>query len=72
MHGKLSAIAALFGLTVPASAANTDVTNVPVPHGLYNVILASGALPGASPYIVYLTGDIDLTTQGGVLGVWYR
>jgi hypothetical protein len=70
MRGKLLATAALLGLTASASAANIDVTNVQVPYGLFNVVLTGGTLPGASPYNVYLTGQIDLTTPGGVLGVW--
>jgi hypothetical protein len=45
MLGKVLATAALLGLTVSASAANIDVTNVQVPYGLYNVVLTGGTLP---------------------------
>ncbi len=70
MRGQLLTTAALLGLTASAYAADIDVTNVQVPYGLYNVVLTGGTLPGASPYNVYLTGQIQLTTTDGVLGVW--
>ena len=56
--------------TAAANATTIDITNVQVPYGLYGVVLTGGDLPGASPYSVYLTGEIVLTTQEGDLATW--
>jgi len=65
----LASAAMLLG-TAAANATNIDITNVQVPYGLYGVVLTGGDLPGASPYSVYLTGEIVLTTQEGDLATW--
>jgi hypothetical protein len=64
------ASATILGLTASAHATNIDITNVQVPYGLYGVVLTGGDLPGSSPYSVYLTGEIVLTTQYGPLATW--
>jgi hypothetical protein len=66
----LASAATLLGLTASANATNIDITNVQVPYGLYGVELTGGELPGSSPYSVYLTGEIVLTTQYGALATW--
>ena len=66
----LTSAAMLLGMTASAYATNIDITNVQVPYGLYGVVLTGGDLPGSSPYSVYLTGEIVLTTQYGALATW--
>ena len=62
--------ATLLAATPSAYASNIDITNVQVPYGLYGVVLTGGDLPGNSPYTVYRTGEIILTTQYGDLATW--
>jgi hypothetical protein len=64
------ASAATLLATAAANATNINITNVQVPYGLYGVVLTGGDLPGASPYSVYLAGEIVLTTPEGNLATW--